>query len=76
MDPLHVSCRDLAEKLLLFKDGDLGPEETEYLRQHIHLCPTCLDLLRSYDEVVEVLHRLKPVQTPPRHHVRVKQAIP
>ena len=65
MDPVQVSCRDLAEKLLLFKEGDLGPDETAYLRQHLHLCPTCLDLLHSYDEVLEVLHRLQPVRPPP-----------
>lgn len=59
-----VTCKDLAEKLLLFRDGDLGPEESEYLRQHIHLCPMCLDLLHSYDEVVEVMERLRAVETP------------
>jgi anti-sigma factor (TIGR02949 family) len=59
------SCRDLAEKLLLFKDGDLDEMDTEVLREHLHLCPHCLDLLHSYDEVIEVLHRLEPANLPP-----------
>ena len=57
-------CQDLAEKLLLFRDGDLPEEETEFLRQHLHLCPMCLDLLKSYEELVDVLHRLQPVKMP------------
>ena len=67
-----VCCKDLAEKLLLFRDGDLPEAETEYLRQHLHMCPMCLDLLHSYDEVVDVLHRLKPVKTPPGLTERLK----
>ena len=70
-----VTCKDLAEKLLLFRDGDLGPEETEYLRHHIHLCPICLDLLHSYDEVVEVMERLKPPQPPPGLCDRLKKKL-
>ena len=62
----HVpyTCRDLVDKLLLFKDGELGDHETELLRQHLHLCAPCLELLHSYDEVIEVLHRLEPVRLP------------
>jgi len=61
---MGVTCKDVAEKLLLFRDGDLGEQETEFLRQHLHYCPMCVDLLRSYEEVVEVLHRLKPEKMP------------
>lgn len=61
---MGVTCKDVAEKLLLFRDEDLGAEETEFLRQHLHLCPTCMDLLRSYEEVVDVLHRLQPAKMP------------
>jgi hypothetical protein len=59
-----VRCKNLADKLLLFRDGDLGAAETEYLRTHLHDCPMCLELLRSYDELVTVLHRLQPVCLP------------
>ena len=61
---MGVTCKDVADKLLLFRDGDLDEGETAFLRQHLHLCPTCMDLLRSYEEVVEVLHRLQPAQMP------------
>ena len=61
----HSMCQDLAKNLLLFRDGTLPPDEIEHLRQHLQQCPPCLDLLSSYDEVIDVLQRLKPVGMPP-----------
>lgn len=61
----HSKCQELAKNLLLFRDGTLPPEDTEHLRQHLQQCPPCLDLLNSYDEVIDVLQRLKPVGMPP-----------
>jgi len=60
-----IDCKQLAEMILRYRDGTLSDDETQYVREHIHLCPPCLDLLNSYEEVVEVLHRLKPVCLPP-----------
>lgn len=61
---MAITCKELAEKLLLFRDDELDAEQTEYLRQHLHLCPMCMDLLHSYDEIVDILHRLEPVCMP------------
>lgn len=61
---MDMCCRDIAEKLLLFRDGDLPDDQVEYLREHLQYCPPCLDLLNGYDEVMEVLCRLKPVNMP------------
>lgn len=61
---MGFTCKQLAEYLLLFRDGELDPERTEQLRQHLHLCPPCMDLLHSYDEVVDILHELRPEQLP------------
>ncbi len=69
-------CREVAEKLLLFKDGELDENETEYLRRHLHMCPPCLDLLASYDEVIEILRRLRPVKLPPGLLQRLKARLP
>ena len=40
-----MDCKHLAEQLLLFRDGQLTSEETEDVRQHLHLCPPCMHLL-------------------------------
>ena len=71
----HGSCRDIAEQLLRYRDGDLGPDETEYLRAHLHCCPRCVDFLSSYEEVVEVLGRLQPVRMPSGLLDRLKQGM-
>ena len=70
---MAATCKSVAEKLLLFRDGVLDAEETEFLRQHLHLCPMCMDLLRSYDEVVDILKRLKPTKMPEGLLDRLKQ---
>jgi hypothetical protein len=72
---VKITCRDVAEKLLLFKDGELPAKETAYLKEHLHLCEECLAFLGSYDEVVMVLGRLKPVEMPPGVLDRVKRAL-
>lgn len=68
-----ISCKDLAEKILLFKDGGLSEEETEFVRKHLHVCPPCVDLFKTYEEVVDVLDRLKPVKMPEGFLERMKQ---
>ena len=57
-------CRRVTEKLLLFRDGELPEDEIQYVREHLHLCPPCLDLFNSYEELVDILQRLKPVKVP------------
>ena len=72
-----MDCRTVADLLLKFRDGELSEADTETLRQHLHLCPPCLDLMNTYEEVVAVLERLRPVSMPEgcleRLHARVKE---
>lgn len=68
-------CKKVAEKLLLFRDGALSEEETRFLREHLQYCPPCLDLLNGYDEVIEVLQRLRPINMPPDLLERMKRTL-
>ena len=68
-------CKEVAELLLRFKDGDLSEAETHHLREHLHMCPPCTDLFNSYEEAVEVLRRLKPVKMPEGLCERLKQKL-
>jgi hypothetical protein len=58
-------CKKVAENLLLYRDGTLPEEEMQFLRQHLQYCPPCLLVLEGYEEVLDVLQRLKPVNMPP-----------
>ncbi len=68
-----IDCKQVAENLLRFRDGELSTEETEVLRQHLHLCPPCEHIFDGYEEVVEVLKRLKPVNMPTDFLARMKK---
>lgn len=57
-------CREVAERLLAFRDGELAEEEEPFIKEHLQYCPSCLDLLNGYDEVCDVLKRLQPVNMP------------
>lgn len=57
-------CREVAEKLLLFRDGELPEEEEPFVREHLQYCPGCIELVGGYDEICEILRRLKPVNMP------------
>lgn len=66
------TCENVGERLLEFRDGSLPPAEHEWLRQHLHACPNCLTLLDSYDQAVEVVQRLQPVDIPEGMMERVR----
>ena len=72
---MSVTCKEVAEKLLLFRDGELPAAETAHLREHLHLCPNCLTFLGNYEDVVRVVKRLKPVAMPPGTLDRIKEAL-
>ncbi len=65
-------CHQVAEQLLMFRDGTLPEEQKAFIREHLQYCPPCLDLLGSYEEVCDVLHRLQPVNMPPDLLQRMK----
>lgn len=70
-----IDCKQVAESLLAFRDGALSEAETQELREHLHLCPPCEWILSSYDEVVEVLGRLRPIDMPEGLLARLKQRL-
>jgi hypothetical protein len=70
-----ISCKEVAEQLLRFRDGTLPETEMEGLRTHLHMCPPCLDLFEGYDDLVQVLERLRPVNMPPDFLARMKKCL-
>jgi anti-sigma factor RsiW len=42
------TCRDSINLLLDFLDGELTPEDTQHLREHLQGCSPCVDFLRTY----------------------------
>ncbi|HYH95451.1 zf-HC2 domain-containing protein [Hyalangium sp.] len=42
------TCKDSINLLLDFLDGELTPEDTQHLREHLQGCSPCVDFLRTY----------------------------
>lgn len=68
-------CRRVGALLLQFRDGELADDEIAFVREHLHKCPPCVGIFNSYEEVVDVLHRLQPVKMPEGLMERMKRKI-
>jgi anti-sigma factor (TIGR02949 family) len=42
------TCKDSISLLQEFLDGELTPEDTQHLREHLQGCAPCVDFLRTY----------------------------
>jgi anti-sigma factor RsiW len=42
------TCKDSITLLLDYLDGELTPEDTQHLREHLQGCSPCVDFLRTY----------------------------
>ena len=42
------TCKDSINLLLDYLDGELTPEDTQHLREHLQGCSPCVDFLRTY----------------------------
>jgi anti-sigma factor RsiW len=42
------TCKDSINLLQSMLDGELSPEETRHLREHLAGCAPCVDFLRTY----------------------------
>ncbi|ABF85868.1 conserved domain protein [Myxococcus xanthus DK 1622] len=42
------NCKDSINLLLQFLDGEMSPEDTQHLREHLRGCSPCVDFLRTY----------------------------
>jgi len=50
---MDMTCRDLAEFLMAYLDGELEDGERRVFEQHLQMCPPCVDYLKSYEECVK-----------------------
>jgi hypothetical protein len=60
-----MTCRELAEKVMAYRDGELPLMGRLSLQFHAAICPCCRALLGSYDLTVELAGELGSVEVPP-----------
>lgn len=49
----EVTCRQLIDSLMAYLDGELDEQQSAALRQHLDICPSCVNYTKSYRSVVD-----------------------
>lgn len=49
-----MTCREVAEFLMRYLDGELSPAERAEFERHLAVCAACVSYLDSYRKTVEV----------------------
>lgn len=70
-----ITCKEIAELLMAYCDGDLPKEYCDLICQHIRLCGPCNNYVESYQITVR-LTRTLPMTAVPEHLMdRLRQAL-
>ena len=52
MTARELTCREFAEFLMAYEDGELSPAERARFDDHLGACPDCVAYLESYRDTV------------------------
>ena len=57
MTSSELTCREVAEFLMAYEDGELSPAERGTFDAHLSVCPDCVAYLESYRATVALGRR-------------------
>ena len=72
---MRVTCREVAEVLIDFIEGNLPEKEMITLRQHICGCPPCHFYMETYQTTIEVTRALPAEPLPPEFEARLRSVM-
>ena len=49
-----MKCRECVEFLIDYLEGELPPEQEEAFKQHLDLCPPCIEYVATYKSTIEI----------------------
>jgi predicted anti-sigma-YlaC factor YlaD len=64
-DEAKVSCERVKERLSDYVDGDLPPLSRLFMTLHLRHCESCREVLRSLEQTLALLRRVKRDEPPP-----------
>jgi anti-sigma factor RsiW len=70
-----ITCRELAEILLDYCAGELPPEQSDVIRQHLCQCPPCVAYVETYQLTIKLTRQLPPAPVPPQLLERLRAAL-
>lgn len=59
-----MTCKELAERVMAYREGELSFTVRLSLQFHAALCPCCRSLLRSYDTTVALSGEIADLEVP------------
>jgi anti-sigma factor RsiW len=72
---MRMTCRDVAELLIDFVEGDLPEQDMLTLQRHICACPPCMFYLETYQTTIQVTHALPDEPLPPEFEARLRAVL-
>ena len=51
---MNLTCQELIEFLMAYLDKELPTPEREEFERHLGLCPSCVDYMDNYRDVVDL----------------------
>jgi predicted anti-sigma-YlaC factor YlaD len=51
---MSMDCKDLAEFLMTYLDGELTAAERAEFEAHLEICPSCIDYIESYERTIRL----------------------
>ena len=70
-----ITCRELADLLFDLVCGELPPERTAQVHQHLRRCPGCVAFVESYRSMIRLTRQLQVRQMPPRLAQRLRAVL-
>jgi hypothetical protein len=70
-----MTCRELAELLFEYTQGELDPDLCEHITRHLSLCPPCVAYMESYRITIQLTRKLPDAPMPPELVQRLQEAM-
>jgi anti-sigma factor RsiW len=70
-----MTCRELADLLCDYLEGELEAERCAVIRSHLQACPECGCLVETYQLTIQISRRLPPSPVPEHLLERLKKAL-
>ena len=51
---MSMDCKDLAEFLMNYLDGELTEVQRAEFEAHLEICPSCIDYIESYERTIRL----------------------
>jgi hypothetical protein len=70
-----MNCRELAELLIDYVQGELEPGLCEHISHHLTVCPLCEAFVSTYRITIQLTRRLPAAPMPPELAARLEEAM-